>query len=523
MRTSSFRAVPALALFASLASAQTRVDVAPVQAPGQGVGSSAAGSLTVPGSGAGVQISIPQNMNLGGTVLPAVAQPQALQPKVNAAVNAAAPAANVSFAGPQAGVRTQTEAPLRLGPQRQSIAQPKAQAQLPPSTIPGQVQDLVNRRTPPPSQPVPENGGGPGALKELDKAQAQQKKTGDPSQVEGLLNTIFDQSGKRAPGREKAPAAGGDEDMETALELPDPKVLGPEKAFAKVETLAEAASPADAPRLYQHALSVAKDLPSGRSEAGASKIMKRASMKAPEAVPALAGSALESAASGRRKESARYVKALAGWNSLLSRDGAPFIVNLDEFRSVVERVQASDAVRGQKVKAPKAVVEVLPGARLSLKAKLPVEFASDVPVVPEALLQFALPELRSFVSWEALPSQGPAMHSAFGLTPQGGFADFYRAARAQGRSALSSFWLASRQRLAALKDGLLSRLRFWVSRMLQRLGILSGATVPAFSVDSSEDVLGALRALPATNIPVEEPVSLPIDPYGLGYKLHPVR
>jgi hypothetical protein len=86
---------------------------------------------------------------------------------------------------------------------------------------------------------------------------------------------------------------------------------------------------------------------------------------------------------------------------------------------------------------------------------------------------------------------------------------------------LSSFWLAARQRLSAIRSSLFARLRLWVVRVLQQLGILSGANVPAFSVDSSRQVVDSLRALPGRAIPGENARPLQGDPAGLGYKIYP--
>jgi hypothetical protein len=326
----------------------------------------------------------------------------------------------------------------------------------------------------------------------------------------------------------KGPAAEPiDEGLSGAEPLPDPKALGADKALQKVDALAAVASEADAPRLYRHALDIAGELPPARSQATAARILEKAGAQAPEAVPKLAGKAFESAAAGRRKETRRYSDAVSGWNSLLSVPGEPYIANLPEFQAAVERIQAqAGSSRGVKLPTPKAFVETLPGRvrpRLVLKVQLSARMASDVPAVPEALAQgFGLADMKSFVAWGELPEAGPSLRSSFDLAPQGGLGAFYRAERAAGRSVLSSFWLSSRKWLAARAEGALARLRRMVVRLLQSLGIMTGAAPASFEVQDSEDLLRGLRALPAQDASVEAPAALPEDPYRLGYQVHPL-
>jgi hypothetical protein len=302
--------------------------------------------------------------------------------------------------------------------------------------------------------------------------------------------------------------------------------MGPEKALQKVRTLAESASSADAPRLYQHAISVAKEMPAGKAAPAVSKLLSEAAVKAPKAVPDLADRVLESAVSGSMKETSRYTKALAGWSDLLSRGGEPYIANLGEFGTGVQRVQAyAEAARGQKIKAPKSVVESFQGKqgpRLRVKIDLSASMASEVPAVPGVLAEsFGLPEMKGLALWEPLPAQTP-LYSSFKLAPQAGPAAFYRAARARGASALASFWIAARGWLAARASGLYDRLRVLLAAVLRRLGFLPGPAGPSSSVEASSRTMEALRALPAEELAPAPERALKDDPYKLGYKLYPL-
>lgn len=517
-----------------------------MQAPGSGAGS-AAGSLSG-SANPNINLQNPADMNLTGSVLPGVSNPQTVQPKLRPSAEVPVVKSGNFQASPAQQLRPSGAADVtgKVGVRNQTLVQPSKTQKLAPAAIQPSVQTGanaasqqalpnpgpadMNRRTPPPSQDGPGAGGGLAAgLKDLEKAKAQEQKTGERGRVEGVLNSLFDQSRSRSSGR-NAPEKGASEqkkDLAEPLNLPDPKVLGPEKALEKVRTLAASASAADAPRLYQHAMGVARELPGGKSKETVSRLFSEASAKAPKAVPFLADRALESAASGSRKETSRYTKAMSGWSSLLSRGGEPYIANLGEFGSVVDRLQARGAgAHGQKLKAPKSVVEAIPGkegARLLVKVKLPVELASDVPAVPVILAEsFSLSEAKAVIAWEPLAAEAP-LHSAFRLAPQGGPAAFYRAERAQGRSVLASFRLASRKWLAARASGLAERLRLLVVRILRSLGILTGAAEPTFTVDASPRVLESLRALPPRELAAAPERALKDDPYKLGYSLYPLN
>ncbi|MFA6029360.1 MAG: hypothetical protein WC969_05880 [Elusimicrobiota bacterium] len=490
------------------------------------------GATGVVGSGVGTVgtgTSLPTGGNIQIHTGPALPSVSGGNPSVrthpggaNASVSVAQPAA--SFTAPAAVQQQNTQ---------RSVSPASAQTpSLTPKSVVGDSSALP-KGTPGAENAAflkPEIPGGPGgsgvggAVQELQKARERERK-GAQGQVDGALNTMFDSSKTRAAGRETAAQNAASKNSSAAEVLPDPRIMGPEKALEKVRSLAAGASPADAPRLYEHAVSIAKDMPAARSGATVKKIISDASVRAPKAVPELAGDALRSAAENRRAETERYTKALNGWNGLLSTPQEQYISNLPEFQAAVEAVRAqAEAAKGRKLPTPKVAASIVKGSerpRLLLKVKLDAELASDVPTVPQALaLSMALPELRTVAAWE-LPAAGAELRDSFGLAPRGSPAAFYRAARAEGRSVFASFWLASRRWLSARSLALSERLRLAVLRLLQRFGFVQGTPAPAFDVDVSDAALAPLRAQPARELRDADGSRLQSDGLRLGYRIHP--
>ena len=368
-----------------------------------------------------------------------------------------------------------------------------------------------------------------GAIKEIGKAKKEEAEGADGA-VATKLDLLFDFSRSKNAGvlNDIANAPSGMEELSSAAGLPDPKQVGIETALGKMHILAEGAQAADAPYLYRSAISMAEGALSGEAaEASVSRILAAASRKAVEAVGVLGQGALDAATIGRTSDALRFTKSVHAWNELLSAPKKPFIMNLPEFKGAVKHVLAQALKSPGKTFPPsKVVFEKASGeGRLKAVVTLPAGMESQVAAVPLKLPE-SLALDRSVADRERadpVESLSAAMSSAFGLTPQAGFMDFYRAQRAAGSSALKGFWLAARSFIAASFSSLGQRLRAWLLSVLRLLGVLRGAA-DGMSVDSSPGTLDRLRALDAQTVEMPATGSGPFerDGFGLGYNLHRV-
>lgn len=363
------------------------------------------------------------------------------------------------------------------------------------------------------------------AIQDIEKAKDSETR-GVNGAVAAKLDNLFDFSGSKTGEAlnfmSKSPA--GVQDMVEA-NLPDPKLLGVDGALDKVYVLAEAAGPADAPFLYQYAVDLAREQIGGEAgQARAGRILAAAARKAPGAVEDLALGAFRAAAKGRTTDAFRYTKGIHGWNSLLSSERRPYISNFAELRDAVKHVlaQALDTP-GADLPAPRVTFRRLPGKTHRLKAlvSIPEGVKGQVAAVPASLsMSFALPEAEA--AWDtAAEISAPGLSSAFRLTPQAGFRQFYRAGRTAGRSVLGSFFMAAREFLSARMTSLWQRLRAFFVSILRKIGILESAA-PGLLVRADSEALTKLRSLPAERITLSRSRELDRDGLGLGYRLYPV-
>jgi len=350
---------------------------------------------------------------------------------------------------------------------------------------------------------------------------------GQDGELAGQLDQLFDFSRRRPSASMGTPEAGvGIADGSPVAGLPDPKVVGVVQALGKVSALAAGAAPTDAAYLYKHAMDIASDQMGGaQGAAKVSALKAEASVKGESAVESLGKKALASAAQGRTTDALRYTKAVHAWNDLLSDKKGPYISNFAEFSGSVKHVlgQALDKP-GETLPAP--AIRFVPAegdGHLKALVSLPDGVASQVKALPADLpASLALPGVESFVAFNdvSLP-EGPALHASFGLTPQAGLREHYRARRQAGDSVWKSFWIAARRYLSSVATGAWQRIRALLVSVLQKLGILRGG-LTGLSVEASPQALERLRALPGVQAAaVTEAEGLRADGFGLGYSLFP--
>ncbi len=494
----------------------------------------AGGSLTGSG-GQGSSLQAPQTSVSAGSLPSSVQLAPGYKAKPNSSAvqaggAAASPAPGSAVASPEAGaVRVQPRAEPRRQAGHSARTGVPTELALPPA--PGGLAEAESKAPPlqGKTQEAPSGVRSVGlAVEELDKAKSIEKKGGEGS-IDDALGKVFDASDS-VPKTRSDPKGGESGARAAEAPLPDVKALGPEKALEKVNALAETASDADAQRLYRHALEAAKELPPEQSAAESERVVSRAAGRAPKAVPSLARQALESAAAGRALDAQRYSKALSGWNSLLTVAGEPYVSNLADFQTAVDRVGAqASASKGKTLPVPKAAVRTLPGKvrpRLELKAILAPSMASDLPAVPAGLARsLVLPEARSAVSWEPVSvKDGAEFKDSFRLPPRAGPAALFRARRAEGNSFFSALRMASRQWFSGRVGGFLARLRGALLGLLRSLGLLDAPfAAEGVRLDASPEALAALRALPAREFSLPEPARTQENAQGLGTTLFKAR
>ncbi|MFH2204114.1 MAG: hypothetical protein ABIJ96_13425 [Elusimicrobiota bacterium] len=370
-------------------------------------------------------------------------------------------------------------------------------------------------------------------LQKLDKATQDIRKTAQLEKekkvrggaVASKLDKMFDFNKEKPEVFNAAPAAegqGGLGKAAVALEgLPDPSIVGVDKAVSKLSALAANADAAQAPFLYKRAIDIARD---AKKTAAADELLRKAARRAAKSVTDTGNKAFSSAAQGRTTEALGYTQSVYGWNSLLSSRERPLIGNFNEFKDAVKHV-LGQALESPGKTLPSPTVRFAKGkdkngAQLQAQITLPQEIAGMVAPLPVGFAaNLASPE--TVIAWDdvaALELSGPRLTGSFDLAAQAGFRAFFRAHRRAGSSALKSFWLAARQYAAGAAAGIWQRLRALAVSLLRSLGILSsgaGLTVDAASIET-------LRAAPSAA------VSLPVkavrtgDRLNLGYELYPV-
>ncbi|NNN04754.1 MAG: hypothetical protein HKL90_02520 [Elusimicrobia bacterium] len=300
-----------------------------------------------------------------------------------------------------------------------------------------------------------------GAAGRVSGAAAVQAAGGDALSVSDALGRVFDaqtaapalhgaDAGSRAgQGRGGATAGNGQ------------SVRG---RIAQEVSIANTASPADAPGLYQDAIETARDaLPAATAASVAAVVRGFAARKVESSLGGLAAAAYRAAVGGSAKETSRLLSAFDQWETVLGAPGRPLVANADALKSDVRRfLPASDSAADDAASAAApAATGSIPhvwfrrqGA--SYVAVLPA--ASRVAPVPSALaLGFALVQAPALIL--PVDSAYRSFYAAPGASS--GASVVYRARRALGSGvpaaalAAARFWLRSliaslRRRLAEL-------------------------------------------------------------------------
>lgn len=458
------RAALAFLLAASPAAAQTGAAADAASAEGSG-----APTVSIsPASSIGSGTSLTPTLTNGLTG--AVGTPSTSLSAAPAGAAAAAPASAAAVPGAaapgRAAVQGSAAAPAEDMPA--SVAgQAASVSAAPQASVPGTVRSSPTRAVSAPAAADPSAGashGLTGAAGRVSAAAAAQAAGGDALSVNDALGRVFDaqtaapalhgaDAGSRAgQGRGGATAGNGQ------------SVRG---RIAQEISIANTASPADAPGLYQDAIETARDaLPAATAASVAAVVRGFAARKVESSLGGLATAAYQAAAGGSAKETSRLLSAFDKWETVLGAPGRPLVSNADALKSDVRRfLPASDSAAGDAASAASVASPAATGSiphvwfrreGLSYVAVLPA--ASRVAPVPSALaLSFALVQAPALV----LPfdSAYRSFYAAPGATSGAGVV--YRARRALGSGvpaaalAAARFWLRSliaslRRRLAEL-------------------------------------------------------------------------
>ncbi len=123
-------------------------------------------------------------------------------------------------------------------------------------------------------------------------------------------------------------------------------------AIAQKVVIANTASPADAPSLYQDAIQTAKDALPAPAAAGIAKVVRSfAARKADVSLGDLAVAAFAAAAGGSSAETGHQLSAFDKWESLLGMPGRPLISNAAELKERGDR--ASEELSGRRRRIPR--------------------------------------------------------------------------------------------------------------------------------------------------------------------------
>lgn len=454
----------ALTLAAGSAAAQT-VSAPVVEAPsGSGAaGASVTGTSASPMSAPGMAPGLNASPGLGSI------SPSAPTPTLNAGANIPAGAAGVNAGAPSLSA---AGSPARsIG----AAAVPSDAVQNPVSPAvsgaPNAAAALSSRRHAPAL--AGSRSAAPGSAKSSAAAPAAgaalegtAKKLGearlaDGGEIGGLsvsraLDRAFDASIGGANLRASAGAQGRFQDVRGAI--------------AQKVSIANTASPADAPGLYQDAIRTAQEKLPAPAAAGMSSVVRAfASRKADVSLGDLATAAFTAAAAGSKAETGRLLSAFDKWESLLGAQGHPLITNARELKSSASSLLDS-AISGAGHSAPHvwfakkdgAYTAVLPGTAVARLPALAAAFA----IAPSALA----PETALSDAYRAF-SADPRASTGAGLV--------YRARRTLGSSVPSALLSASRFWLRAALESLWKRL----------VAFFQGAPAYALSRKSGQEAL----------------------------------
>jgi hypothetical protein len=456
------------------AAAQPRVDAAAATAGAGTAGGSAAASVTGTGAAMTPSLTAPA---LGG---PAGLSPAGLAPSAPSAAPLSGAAPVVT---PAAAVSGAESAPARLsGARGASPVLSPAQAAL--NAGPAPVNGAASVRPGAPASPaargavrVPGEGrsasaardgdpaaSGPaansalnGAARKISEARVSEAAGGDELSVAHALDRVFDAQTGAAAVRAAAPGVAG-------------RAQNVKDAITQKVGIANTASPADAPGLYQDAIKTAKDaLPASVADAVAGVVRGFASHKADASMEELAGSAYRAAVSGAAPETGRMLAAFDKWETLLGAPGRPLVTNAPALKRDVQET-LDKAAAGAAPSAPHvwfkkkdgAYTAVLPGTGVAAIPALAAAFA----IAPSALApETALGDAYRAYSSDPRASSGAAL--------------IYRARRALGSSVPSAA---------------LSATRFWLRTALESawrrlVALFSGSTTYRLAEKSGQDAL----------------------------------
>jgi hypothetical protein len=428
----------ALLLAAAPAAAST-VDVQVGAGAPAGVGSSGAGAGAVTSGGSNIAplITAP-GAQIAAPVLsapPSVAPSQTGAPSP-ATVSPAPGAAGVT----PAGVSPAGVAPAgATAPVGTNAAGPRSFT--PPSRTPASYR-APSRTAATAAAPTPGEGSrGPSAGLELGAAARNVAQARGLDAVDGgmaadhALMRAFDAAGVAPALRASGGVIGRAQDVRAAL--------------AQKISIANTASPADAPGLYLDAVdSAKKSLPAAAATAAARVVRSYAARKAALSLGDLAAGAYEAAAAGASSRAERALTAFDKWETLLGRPGEPLLTNRAALQDDVRRV-LDDAKSGAEHSAPRvwltekggSFTAVFPGRGVKALPPLAAAFAlAPAALSPESALGAAY---RAFAA-------APGASSGAGL--------IYRARRALGGSVPSAALAAGRFWLRAAFEALWSRL-----------------------------------------------------------------
>lgn len=274
-----------------------------------------------------------------------------------------------------------------------------------------------------------------GAAHGLSAARVVESQGGDGLSVHQALGRVFDAAANSTPV--KGGVAG--------------HAQGIRETVAQKVSIANVASPADAPDLYSDAITTAKNaLPTSMADGVARVVRGFAARKAELSLGDLVSAAYEAAAGGSAKETQRLLKGLDKWESLLGAPGRPLVTNAEalktDVRSFLDEKTARSVPHVWLERSGPSYTAHLPGSgvqRVVSIAKVPLlaaGFAIDPATFgPEAALAQAY---RSF-------SSDPRAGSGAGLV--------YRARRALGSSVPGAAVSASRFWLRTVIEGLWRR------------------------------------------------------------------
>jgi len=306
-----------------------------------------------------------------------------------------------------------------------------------------------------------------GAARKITEARLSAAAGGDAATVSRALDKVFD-AATASPALRSGPAAGV-----------AGRAQGVRDAIAQKVGIANTASPADAPSLYQDAIKTAKDaLPAPVSEAVAKVVRGFAARKADASLGDLAAGAYQAAVTGAAPETGRLLSAFDKWESLLGAPGKPLVTNAAALKSDVTAV-LDKAAAGAAPSAPHvwfakkdgAYTAVLPGAGVAPIPALAAAFA----IAPSALA----PETALGDAYRAF-SADPRASTGAGL--------IYRARRTLG---------------ASVPAAALSASRFWLRAALESLwrrvvALFTGGTTYRLAQKSGQDALRRDAALAGT-------------------------